>query len=416
MATTNTLSTMDGFFKTLYADKINNIVPVSGRIYKETKFIEKLGKDFRRPVVLANEAGVTYAASSAGAFALQSSTAMTIAEAIVDGYQIALRSRIDYEAAARAAGSQKAFDNVMRPVVKSMLDTLTKRLELNFLYGQTGLGNVTSSANASATSTVMTVSAATWAPGIWAGMKGAMLSAWGDTGEVNTNAALVVSAVSMANRTITVTGNSTDITALDSAISGTGAGVNLYFYKAFTNEAPGIDKIVTNTGSLFNISATTYDLWKGNSYSTSGALTLAKLDDALTDAVAMGLEEDVDVFIAPKTWSDVMNEQAALRKYDASYNKSKSDNGFEAIEFYSQNGKVSIIPHPYVKQGEGFIVPMDKIERIGASDITFSNPANNEKFFIELQDSAGFELRSYTNQTLFCSAPARVTKISGITN
>jgi hypothetical protein len=336
-------------------------------------------------------------------------------EAQIDGYQIALRSRIDYESAARASGSAKAFDAVMRPVVKSMLDTMTKRIELNILYGQTGLANVTSSANASATSTVMTVSAATWAPGIWAGMKGAMLSAWGDTGEVNTNAALVISAVSPSTRRITVTGNSTDITALDAAIAGTGVGVTLYFYKAFTAEAPGLDKIVTNTGTLFNISATTYDLWKGNTYATSGALTLAKIDDAITDSVAFGLDEDVDIYLSPKTWSDLMNEQAALRKYDASY-KRKGENGFDALEFYSQNGKVSVIPHPYVKQGESFLVPMGRIMRIGAADITFSNPANNEKFFIELQDAAGFELRAYANQTIFCDSPARLTKIIGINN
>lgn len=415
MATTNTVSTLDGFFKTLYADKINNIVPTFGKIYKGTKFIEKLGKDWRMPVVLANEAGVTYAAGSAGAFALNSSSAMTMKEATIDAYQIALRSRIDYEAASRASGSEKAFDGVMRPIIKSMLDTMTKRLEIGNLYGQTGLGNVTASSNIGATSTRLTVSAATWAPGIWAGMIGATLSAWGDTGEVNTNAALVISSVTAASRYITVTGNSSDISALDSAISGTGAGVNLFFYKAFTSEAPGIDKIVTNDASLFGISAADYDLWAGASYATSGALTLAKVDDAITASVANGLDEDVDLYVAPKTWSDLMNEQAALRKYDASF-KRDGDNGFESITYYSQNGKVSVVSHPYVKQGEAFLVPGSRIMRVGSSDVTFNNPANNEKFFIELQDAAGFELRCYSNQTLFCNAPARVTKITGITN
>ena len=75
MAVTNTISTLDGFFKHTYAEQLNNLVPLVGRIYQATNFKEKLGKEYNQPVVLSNESGVTYAASAAGAFLLPPSFA-----------------------------------------------------------------------------------------------------------------------------------------------------------------------------------------------------------------------------------------------------------------------------------------------------------------------------------------------------
>jgi hypothetical protein len=39
-----------------------------------------------------------------------------------------------------------------------------------------------------------------------------------------------------------------------------------------------------------------------------------------------------------------------------------------------------------------------------------------EDFFIELSNAAGYELRAYTNQALFCDTPARLIKVTGIVN
>lgn len=379
-------------------------------------FKNKLGKDYNQPVCLANESGVTYAASSDGAFALNASVAMTLQNALVDSYQIALRARIDYDSASRAAAGEKAFDNVISPVVKSMLESISKRLEVNFLYGQTGLGVPSTYTNTNATKTVLTISDASWAPGIWAGMKDATIDIVANETVINTTGALTISAVDIANKKITVTGASADITAIQNEITATGTGCDIYFYGSYGKEAPGIDKIITNTGTLFDIDAATYDLWKGNSIAIDAALTLAKLDDSIVTAVAMGLDENATVFISPKTWSKLMSDQAALRSYDASYSTKKSVNGFEVLEFHSQIGMLEVASHPYVKQGEGFIVPLSRVIRVGSTDVTFSNPANNMKFFIELQDYAGFELRCYSNQTIFSEAPSRMTKLTGITN
>ena len=86
------------------------------------------------------------------------------------------------------------------------------------------------------------------------------------------------------------------------------------------------------------------------------------------------------------------------------------------IEYFSQNGKISVVAHNLVKEGEAFILPTRRWTRVGATDITFKNPMGGGEFFKETADKAGFELRSYVNQAIFTDSPARSVKITNIVN
>jgi hypothetical protein len=104
---------------------------------------------------------------------------------------------------------------------------------------------------------------------------------------------------------------------------------------------------------------------------------------------------------------------------DASYNENKAKNGFRAITFYSQNGEVELIPYNCIKEGIAFMLPMKRIKRIGATDITWTLPGSdteNPRFFRELADNAGFEYRVYSDQAIFSPTPAKLTLITGIVN
>jgi hypothetical protein len=417
----NTPSTLSGLFKEVYRDDVMNLEPDAVKILKIVPFEEgekQPGNKYHQPVILSNEQGFTYAAFNAGAFALNGAIALAMQDAQVSSSQILLQSQISYDAAARAETSKKAFKKATRLIVENMVESMSKRVEIACLYGATGLATCSSSANAGTTSTVITISLATWATGIWAGSEGAQLDYYSSAGVLkNSNAALVISAVNITNRTITVTGNGTDITAVDSDISSPGSG-KLYWYGAYGNEMSGLDKIITNTGTLFNISAATYALWAGNTYGAgSAALTMGKLLSANSLAVQRGLNEDATVMLNPDTWTNVMSDLAALRRYDGSYSKSQLSNGTEALEFHAQNGKLNIVSHNIVKQGEAFIFPHKKAMRIGAWDISFKTPGKTEEeIFMQLQGYAGYELRNYTDQHFFMETPARCVKITGIIN
>jgi hypothetical protein len=297
---------------------------------------------------------------------------------------------------------------------------MSKRLEISCLYGGLGgVGEADSSVNASATSTVVLLTVASWASGIWAGMEGAQIQFYTVAGDAlvssGADAVFTISAVDDANYKLTVTGTATGITALDSAL-GTGNSY-IYFNGAHGNEMSGLNAILVNAGSLFNIDASVYTLWKSQTYSaSSAALTLGKILSATSLAVQRGLNEKASVLVNPQTWSNLVTDLAAFRKFDSSYKPSKAENGWENVTFYSQNGELEIISHNCVKKGEAFIVPIKKIKRLGAQDVSFKTPGREDEIFLHLPSNAGFELRLYTDQAIFLETPARAVKITGIVN
>jgi hypothetical protein len=373
-------------------------------------------------VQLSHEHGVTYSAAnpSLGAFALQDAVAAVFKDAQVEGSQMLIRASMSYEAAARASNDKKAFVKATSLMVKNMVNSMAKRLEVSNLYGRRNLAKIDSQTGAG-TSRTYTILAADWASGIWAGSEGMRLDVidtathTGPTVLLNSTAAVIVAAVDLTARQISVTGNGADLTAIDAAIA---TGAYMIPRGALNNDIFGLDRIVSNTGSLYNIDAASYALWRGNVIDNLGvALSFSKILNALSRAVERGLDEDVVCMISPKTWANISSDQAALRRYDDSYKGSKLENGSVEYSFFGQNGRIDIVSSIYVKEGEAFLFPPKLLKRIGAMDISFKMPGRpQEEFFLELTNNAGYELRAYTDQTLFCEAPAKLVKIFNIVN
>lgn len=427
MATT--LTSLDGLFKTVYADNIEQLIPETAKLKKLIPFSrdEKIGDHYEQPVILTYPHGVTYAAPGAGAFALNDPIAPQMKKAQVDAYQHLLRDSMDYETAAKSAsGDKAAFRKATELSVELMMESITKRVELDLLYGQIGYGVGDSSVNTDTTHTVVQMLTASWATGIWLGMEGAKFQFWkqsdGTLVSSGADAIFTVDSVDVDNRKLTISGTTTGISDLDTALAA--GDCDIYPNGARTaattfSQMPGLVKIITNTGTLFNISAATYNLWKGNSVSAGGALTLGKILSALAAPTGRGLDEKVTVFLNDRTWANVASDQAALRKYDASYDTERLKNGTRAITFYSQNGEVELMPYNCIKEGEAIAIPLKQCKRIGSTDITWELPGGspeNPRFFRELSDNAGFEYRVYSGQSIFCKTPARTLRITGIVN
>jgi hypothetical protein len=397
MSTVNTTATLNGLFKEVYGKSIENLVPDVAIISKMVSFkeSEKVGNKFHVPVILSQEHGVTYALSGSGAFAINTPIALAMVDAQVDGSQLLLASRIDYESAAKASGSPKSFVRGTELLIKTMMESMAKRLEIAFLYGQSGLGKLTSGSG-STTTRAYVLTPASWASGIWAGTENAQIDVYNGVTKVNTNAAVNIASVDIDNKTLNVSGNAADLTAIDAVLA---SFPDLYFTGAYGNEMAGLDKILTNTGSLFNINAAQYGLWK-----------------SAGKAVARGLNEDAVVFMSPITYNNLNSDQAALRRYDVGYKSSELENGTNSLVYHSQNGSIEVKSHPCVKEGEAHIIPMKRVSRIGATDITFKTPGREDEIFVQLQSNAGYELRCYANQAIFIETPARCVKLTGIVN
>lgn len=397
--------TLNGLFKEAYADKLQNLIPEGLKLYKKIDFLPKdkqPGNLYHQPVILGHEHGVTFASSDDDAFNLNAPVAGQIKDAQVKGNPVVLRSVLGYTAASRAAqGGAKAFMDATKFLVANMLRSITKKLEIELLYGQMGYGSVGSTAG-----NVITITTAEYAPGIWAGAENMPIEIRDATGATIRGQATVTS-VDLSARTVTV----------DLLPSGTVATDVIWHKGAYGNEFAGIHKILTNTGTLFNISASQYSLWAGNTYSAgSAALSLAKVERAIALAVQKGLDSDVNVMVNPKTWADLLVEQTALRHFDSSYNSAEMENGGKSIKFYGQNGMITVEPTIYCKEGYAYVLAMDEFARVGSTDVTFKRPGMEGNFFRELENSAGVELRAFSDMALFCSAPGKQVLISAITN
>lgn len=400
----NDLNSLNGNFKETYADKLQNLIPEGVKLLPRIKFAprpKQPGNFYHAPVVLGMEHGVTYAAPDEGAFNLNPPISGQTKDATVRGYQMLLRSALSYEAAARSmGGGTKAFEDATKFLVESMTRSVSRRLEVELFYGQMGIGTVSGSPSGN----VITIATAEWAPGIWVGSENMKI-------EIRTSAGVLrgtcsVQSVSMVNRTITV----------DAVPGSTGNGDVIWFYGAYGKEFAGVHKIITNTGELFGIDASQYSLWSGNSSVASGTLGFDELSDALARAVEKGLEGSVTAFVNPRTWVDLLNELTAKRQFDSSYKASMGEAGHENITFYSQNGKIEVVSSIFVKEGYAFLLALEDMIRIGSTDVTFRRPGQGDQFFRDLENSAGYELRCYTDQALFCRAPGKQTVVTSIVN
>ena len=97
---TNSMTTLTGWFKTSYADKIKDLTPDNVYYAKEIPDVpadQQPGGTYTQPVTLTSEQGITKAAASAGAFALNSPIAMGTSTATINGSQFLLRTGLDYE-------------------------------------------------------------------------------------------------------------------------------------------------------------------------------------------------------------------------------------------------------------------------------------------------------------------------------
>jgi len=317
-----------------------------------------------------------------------------------------MRSLLGYVAASRAAqGGAKAFMDATKFLVANMLRSMAKKLEIEMLYGASGYGQVDSGYSSGAT---ITISTAEWAPGIWAGAEGLTVEFRTALTGGSSHGLGVISSVDMNARTIT----------LSAVNSNVAAGDYIFHYGAFGNEFIGIHAILNkSSGVLFNIDVSAYNLFRGNVYSAgSGALSFTKLNLAAARAVEKGLEGKLVAYVNPRGWANMLSDQAALRKYDGSYSRSRLENGAEKLVFFSQNGEIEIVPSIYVKEGYAYLLSIEDWYRVGSTDMTFKRPGQGEEFFRDLENSAAYELRLYSDQAVFCHAPGRNVLISGIVN
>ena len=424
MAGENTVASMNGLFKTVYASALIDLVPDYAILQKRIEFVsaeKENGAYYAQPVVLAHEGGFTYNGEAGGVNpSLTTQRAGAMKEAQVYGSELILRAQLSFMALSRASSQgAKAFKRATSFKVEDMNNAMRKRLEIAMLYGQSDLGVVEAVSDTGTSTADITISAATWAGGIWAGSEGSVLDSIthttpGTTNTVNNSTELVITAVNSDTRVISV---SCDDTVTGNITVGDGLvfrGSTITGGWTF-NEMAGLKTIISNTGTLFNISAATYSLWKGTTISTLGQISFAKLQDAVGRASNKGLMEKVLVLVSPKAWSVLNADQAALRMFDSSFGSKKAENGVESLLFHGVTGPMEIVSHPMCKDGDAFIIPPDSLMRVGSLDLSFGVPGFDEQFVRYVASTNAVEIMCLADQAIFVERPAHCVYLTGIT-
>jgi hypothetical protein len=397
---------LNALHKTVYNDGVPELVPKIAILQQDIKYEtgKKTGDYFEAAVRLALPNGFTHEVSdgTAGVFTLNDAKAGTQKKAKVFGFQSVLRDQLPYDDAAKAVGSKGAYKDGTSFFFEGLQQSARKRLETQLLHGGVGIGEIQTYTSGDPS---VNIKVAEWAPGIWSGMLGAEIDVMqGTTSTVR--GSVTIAAIDIENRKITLSGT----------VSGAAAGDKIYFKGAYNKELLGVHKIVSNTGSLFNIDASVYELWKSPQLAITGALSFKAVKKAIARSVGKGLAEDVNLYVNPNGWDDLAEDIANLRT-TTSNDIRRVEIGHEEIAYVSQNGRTMIKAHPMMKEGYAYGMAMPTWHRIGACDFQLGVPGVDEgNVFFHLQSKAGFEGRGFMNQAIYSESPGKSFLISGIVN
>lgn len=409
------LSTMSGFHKKVYGDKLDNVIPASSVIYDAVEFEEakKIGDSYNFPVLLTLENGFTINGTSGAVVTLNDAATAVMKEASIQGVEMIGRVQMAYLAAARAtAEGPAAFGRAWGQALMNLRVSHMKRLELMLLYGQLGLGVA-----ASVSTDAVTVSDASWSPATWVGLEGGLFQFWTGTSASETqHGATTGSTLSTINYSTQV---------LTFATSGPSGGTPattsdvIYFFgaRAATTfaECVGLMKIAQNSGSLHGIDAAVYAIWAGNLASSFGAVTMGKLLDAVSQAVDRGLDEKVILGVCPKTYEVLNADLSSNRHFDGSYSREKLENGAQSVQYNGQMGQVEVRVMPFLRRGDAIVFPPSQLKLIGSTDVGMGVPGTDGRdIFFHLPTKNAIEARSFSDLALLCLAPARLVAITGI--
>lgn len=420
-------------FKKVYGDG-TDLVPEDYILAKDIPFSEKqkTGDKYVEAVILTNETGITFMGSGFEAGEINPAIAGAVKQVEVQPYASILPSVVPFAVISRSAGGgAKAFFEATKFIVKNNLKSHGKFQEIVRLYGQStdllgyvsyatatyrgvALTNGTGTINGvaftngiNAADKAILFSPGQFASGIWVGMEGVIVQQVNASGVVVAEGKLL--GVESEYGYIYV-----DFTPI--AASSTVSHRLCFKGMAEGKEYMGIKKILTTSGSLFGVNNSQYALWRGNYKILSNVkMTFERAQQGIAAAVNLGgLDNDITMYVNPRTWGNIVTDQSAARRTDSSYSPGEIDNGSETITFYSQNGKLMIKAHRLMKEGDAAGLSLGDWSRSGSAEVSFKVPGMDKEVIFPLENMTAYAFRSYSDQYIFCHGPAKSIWWSGI--
>jgi hypothetical protein len=418
------VSRLAGFFKDRFGENASAL-PSEGYDILQRRIpfsqADQLGERLSEPVRMSHSTGWTFAGGSTTGtmFALNAPKSPQTVEASWTSQEFVLRERTSWKALRAAQTSKQAFANAYDEMVRDMKNSADFACEFSMLYGTSSLGRVESQTGSS-TSRVYVLTKASSTAGLWYKMQGALFDVYDAENagtKLNTNADVVIVSADIADAdgkvVLSVTGNATDLTAIDAAIA---TGAFLIPKGAEGNMMVGINAISTNTGAYAGINATSFPLWRSTSLNANAAAaTFSKFMQALKRNRLKSGPGMRTALISEATAHDLIDNLSALQRFVNKSGGGDFDLGGGGMTFHGPSGHIEFMPHVLVKEGEAFILDLKEFKRIGSVEFTF-DPTGKGTYFEHVSGFAGLELVGYWDQSIICKKPGSITKITNIVN
>lgn len=420
MATKIETSILTGWFKDRFGED-GSMLPMTEDyelLAKRISFDEDvlLGEKLTQPVRTAHSTGWTWAGGAATGtmFALADPNSPTIVEASWTSQEFVIRERTAWKVMRAAQTSKQAFGNLYDEVVEDMRESAMYAREMSLLHGGHTLGKI-ESGSGTGTSRDYVLTKADTNPGIWYKLHGALLDnvdTYGGT-VANSNAAVTIAGVDLNSDgkvVLSVTGNATDLTAIDGDIA---AGAYWIARGSNSNMMTGINGVAVAT-SYAGISTSTYPQWGAGSLNAASAgATFSQIMHAFKRRKLKSGKRTGTCILSDATMVDIADNITPLQRGDKSGGKFTL--GADEVVYEAPGMRLEFLCHPLQHEGEALIVDFDQMTRIGSVDFTF-DPTGHERYFEHVSGYAGAELMGYWDQTLKVDKPNTILRVTGLVN
>ncbi len=423
MATSLDTSRLAGFFKDRFGE-YDSLLPMDGyeALQKKIKFKDskKLGEKITFPLRTSHSSGWTFAggATTGTMFALNSANSPSTVEATFTSQEFVIRESVSFKAVQAASSDAQAFADTFDDTVRDMRNSAGFALEFSLLYGGADLGTLAAAISGSGTDRVYSLTKASTSPGIWYKMHGVLFDVYTAAGgsKLNPDAHVVVVSADLNDSDglvhLTVTGDATDLTAIDAAIA---TGAVMIPKGAEANWTTGIAAIAAGPTTYGGITTASYPMFTGTTLSAGSApLTFRKVLNAQKRNLLKSGPGKRTLLCSYSTMADIIDSYQAMGRIDPAKG-GKLKMGGDSVEYEMPGGLIEFMPHVICKEGEAYMLDFSVFDRIGSTDFTF-DPYRRGQYVEPVQGYAGFEILGYWDQGLMCRKPSSITKITNITN
>lgn len=437
--TVETLAALDGDLKVVYGKTLIAVLP-DGAILQKSHPMETGGDypavgDFLSALVqLQYPQGLSFLGTGVEGTATNEDLGDALAgqtkPAEVYPVGMVLIDNLSYFVLDRAAKQgQQAVLSAMSLTGTAMATQARNVLELQALHGRQGLG----AASANIATLTVTLDPATTSAGILSIMKGARMQFFQSnlttarTAHDNSNY-LTVASVDVSNAAApTITFTATGTTGVANIVTGdvmfwggsrgisvASGAVSVPYY-----EQVGLGlQLSATTGIQFAIDKGVYDGFKANQLPTIGQFSPSSLMSAAALSLGRGGKlGEYEAIVSPRQWSVLSSALATNEVYDkqGEYSMSKKT-GTDEITVYHGGIRISVIQHPFQKDGQFYLYPKVELKRLGSTDLTFQLPGKaSEEYFQGLPGKAVMQRQCRADWQMILLTPPSGTIGTGIT-